>query len=138
MNTPDLANEWSVLQNQYDSYEKFSLIIKLFSVAVLSFSYLLHHIGMLTLGLLLILWLQDAIWKIFQSRINARLLDVERGFVEDPNQSSSPVRPFQYNTAYARNRPGLVGLILEYLKHALRPTIAYPHVLLVGVWVLYF
>ena len=138
MNESDLAKEWSVLQNQYDSYEKFSLIIKLFSVAVLSFSYFLHHVGILTFLLLMILWLQDAIWKTFQSRINTRLMEVERGLAENSSEGSSGMRAFQYNTDYARNRPGLIGLIREYLKHSIRPTIAYPHFLLVGLTVLYF
>lgn len=138
MNESHLAKEWSVLQNQYDSYEKFSLIIKLFSVLVLSFSYFLHHMGILTLLLLLILWLQDAIWKTFQSRINVRIMEVERGLSEDVSEGSSSVKAFQYNSDYARNRPGLFGLIREYLKHAIRPTIAYPHALLVGLMVLYF
>ncbi|MFT4823465.1 MAG: hypothetical protein ACI9DH_001158 [Halioglobus sp.] len=138
MSTSDLANEWSILQNQYDSYEKFSLVIKLLSIGVLSFSYFLHQIGLLTLALLLILWLQDAIWKTFQSRISIRLMDVERGLSADPSQSTSPLAAYQYNSVYARDRPGLLGLIREYLKHAVRPTIAYPHVVLVGVLVLYF
>lgn len=137
MSTSDLASEWSILQNQYDSYEKCSLMIKLLSILVLSFSYFLNHMGTMTLGLLLVLWLQDAIWKTYQSRINLRLMDLERGLAEDSSQSASPVTAFQYNSVYALNRPGMFGLIREYSKHAVRPTIAYPHVVLVGVLVLY-
>ena len=138
MNESDLAREWSVLQNQYDSYEKCSLIIKLFSVAVLALSYFLNHVGILTVLLLMILWLQDAIWKTFQSRINVRLMEVERGLAENSSQGDAGVRAFQYNSDYALNRPGLFGLIREYLKHAVRPTVAYPHILLVGAAALYF
>jgi len=138
MNESYLAKEWSVLQNQYDSYEKFSLVIKLFSIGLISFSYFLHHMGLLTLLLLLVLWLQDAIWKTFQSRINLRILEVERGLAENSGDGGPGIKAFQYNRDYAFTRPGFFGLIREYLKHAFRPTIAYPHALLVGLMVLYF
>ena len=63
-------------------------------------------------------------------------MEVERGLAKNSSEGSSGVRAFQYNSDYVRNRPGLFGLIQEYLKHAARPTIAYPHVLLVGLTML--
>ena len=77
MNSSDLTNEWSLLQNQFDSYEKFSLLIKLFSVGVFIIASLSEQLNFIILILLFILWLQDAIWKTFQSRIENRLLQIE-------------------------------------------------------------
>jgi hypothetical protein len=39
MNVSNLENEWSVLQNQFDDYEKYSLIIKLVNIGLLSAAY---------------------------------------------------------------------------------------------------
>ncbi len=126
MKTKEIETEWSLLQNQFDSYEKYSLIIKLANTGVLSTSYFLDKTGVFTLFLLLILWMQDAIWKTFQYRIEIRLLQLENCIFE-----ASDVKVFQFNSQYLKNRPGVAGLISEYLKQALRPTVAFPHVALV-------
>ncbi len=126
MKTKEIETEWSLLQNQFDSYEKYSLIIKLANTGVLSTAYFLDKMGVFTLFLLLILWMQDAIWKTFQSRIEIRLLQLENCIFE-----ASDVKVFQFNSQYLKNRPGVAGLISEYLKQALRPTVAFPHVALV-------
>jgi hypothetical protein len=34
MNRTELTQEWQVLQNQFDSYEKYSLVIKLLNVGI--------------------------------------------------------------------------------------------------------
>ncbi len=60
-----LANEWSLLQSQFDSYEKYSLIIQLVAIALLSVAYLLNSLCFFILHILLILWGQDAICKTF-------------------------------------------------------------------------
>jgi hypothetical protein len=126
LKTKEIETEWSLLQNQFDSYEKYSLIIKLANTGVLSTAYFLDKMGVFTLFLLLILWMQDAIWKTFQSRIEIRLLQLENSIFE-----ASDVKVFQFNSQYLKNRPGVAGLISEYAKQALRPTVAFPHVTLV-------
>ena len=128
-----LATEWSILQNQYDSYEKCSLVIKLFAVAVLAATALLDHRSPMPLALLLVLWLQDAIWKTFQRRIELRLLELEAYLARDEAPNGDDGHAFQYNRAFADNRPGVVGLLQDYLRQALRPTVAYPHVVLVCI-----
>ncbi|OZG70792.1 hypothetical protein BTA51_24180 [Hahella sp. CCB-MM4] len=115
-----------LLQNQFDSYEKYSLIIKLANVAILSGAYLTQHISVFVIALLLVMWLQDAIWKTFQSRIETRLLQLEAGL-----QNESDAKAYQFNSEYLKTRPGTVGLVMEYLRQAARPTIAFPHVVLV-------
>jgi len=131
MQTCHLAAEWSLLQNQFDSYEKHSLLIKLFSIGVLAVAYFTDHLSAFILCLLLILWLQDAIWKTFQSRIDVRLLQLEAYLSNEDNLENSAGKAYQFNSQYLQNRPSSIGLIKEYLGQALRPTIAFPHLLLI-------
>ena len=133
MQTSDLANEWSLLQNQYDSYEKYSLLIKLVSVGILSIAFFIHHLHFLILILLLVLWLQDAIWKTFQARIEGRLLQLEGYLSDDQNLDRADGRAYQFNRLYLEARPGTAELINEYFHQAIRPTVAYPHVILILV-----
>ncbi|MEC8427445.1 MAG: hypothetical protein VXZ35_03410 [Pseudomonadota bacterium] len=122
MDSKSLETEWCVLQNQYDSYEKHSLYIKLASVAVFTTAVVTQSIGLSMVAILLVLWLQDAIWKTFQSRIEPRLLQLEQCIAGDLKAPA-----FQFNREYQKNRRGLVGLIAEYLQQSVRPTIAFPH-----------
>ncbi|MEP1383715.1 MAG: hypothetical protein ABJK64_07950, partial [Paraglaciecola sp.] len=36
----------------------------------------------------------------------------------------------QFNSQWNDSRPSAVGLVFEYIKNALKPTVAYPHVIL--------
>jgi hypothetical protein len=121
-----MENEWLLLQNQFDSYEKYSLLIKLANTAILCAVYITNRPGIFVVFLLLALWLQDAIWKTFQSRIEARLLKIEACMVSDGDP-----KPYQFNSDFLKNRPGNSALVGEYLRQALRPTVAFPHALLV-------
>ncbi|GAB1264948.1 hypothetical protein [Aurantivibrio infirmus] len=129
----DLAKEWSLLQNQFDSYEKLSLIIKLSSIGIFSVALIFGGIHFFLLIPLLTLWLQDAIWKTFQARIELRIIQLEKLLTKEEikDESSCDNKAFQFNTEYLKNRPSNMGLIQEYLSNALRPTIAFPHVVLV-------
>ena len=77
MQEKEYRTEWSLLQNQFDSYEKHSLYIKLLSILVLTTSIILIGTHVFVILILLVLWLQDGIWKTFQSRIEERLLLIE-------------------------------------------------------------
>jgi len=133
MQTSDLANEWSLLQNQFDSYEKYSLLIKLTSIVILFIAYCTHHLDIFIFIVLLVLWLQDAIWKTFQARIENRLLQLEESLSGEQSLERADGKAYQFNSAYINNRPGTMGLIKEYFCQAIRPTIAYPHALLLLV-----
>lgn len=133
MTTSHLASEWSLLQKQFDSYEKYSLLIKLSSIGVLATAYFTNHLSVFVLLLLLILWLQDAIWKTFQARIDARLLQLEDYLSNEHSLENRDGLAFQFNSLYAQNRPGSVGLLKEYLSQSLRPTVAFPHILLIAI-----
>lgn len=127
------ATEWCVLQNQYDSYEKHSLYIKLISVVVLLSSTLSQVSDWAIVLLLLVLWLQDSIWKTFQSRIEPRLLSIEHSIAEKRDEPA-----FQFNRDYQNTRGGSLGLIVEYLRQSVRPTVAFPHVILIAIALLFF
>lgn len=122
----EIEKEWILLQNQFDSYEKYSLLIKLANTGLLCVAYLSNKMSVFVLFLLLIVWMQDAIWKTFQSRIETRLLQLESCLLTECDEPA-----YQFNSLYQKNRPGVVGLIAEYLRQAIRPTVAFPHVLLV-------
>ena len=133
MPASNLSSEWSLLQGQFDSYEKHSLLIKLSSIGILSAAYFTNHLSVFVLLLLLVLWLQDAIWKTFQARIDARLLQLEEYLSNEHALENRDGIAFQFNSLYAQNRPGSVGLLKEYLGQSLRPTVAFPHIVLITI-----
>lgn len=125
-------NEWQTLQNQSDSYEKLSLLIKLLNITLCCLLLFSLNAGFWTLAFIAILWLQDAIWCTFQDRIGRRLLVVEAAIHNSINGIEQPhVLPFQFNQSWLASRPSNLGLVAEYVKQALRPTVAYPHILLI-------
>lgn len=127
-----LVNEWNTLQTQSDSYEKHSLYIKLLAIAITaSTALLIAKTSLYIVIILAILWLQDAIWKTFQARISDRLIKVETALQETNSANNLP--PCQLNSEWLAKRSGFVGLIKEYLCQAVRPTIAFPYILLIGL-----
>ncbi|GGF59774.1 hypothetical protein [Alteromonas lipolytica] len=126
MTTDYLSLEWQTLQNQYDSYEKYSLIIKLVAIVItISGMGLSFEVPVMLAGIA-VLWLQDGIWKTFQGRFETRLLAIEAALAANHNQPGC-----QFNQAYQQNANGGLSLIIEYLKQALRPTVMYPYAVLV-------
>lgn len=128
MGNTEYQSEWCLLQNQFDSYEKHSLYIKLASVAVVMSGTLWHAPSLISVSLLLVLWLQDSIWKTFQSRIEPRLLEIEQCIA-----SNHPGPAFQFNRQYQKDRGGMAALIVEYLRQSVRPTVAFPHAALIVI-----
>ena len=120
--------EWTTLQNQYDSYEKHSLLIKLLNVVLMSSMFIFGYHGVWGIALIVILWLQDSIWKTFQQRIENRLLAVEKMLASNEQEDG-----MQFNSSWQESRPGTIGLVVEYLSQSIRPTVAFPHALLVAI-----
>ena len=131
MNRSEKISEWTLMQNQFDSYEKCSLAIKLVCVLAVVACFLSNQLGWTSLMIVLVLWLQDAIWKTFQSRIEQRLLALELSLSRESDGAA--FEAFQFNREFQRTSPSTVGLIQEYLAQALRPTVAYPYGVLVVV-----
>jgi hypothetical protein len=130
-----LQSEWITLQNQFDSYEKCSLVIKLFNILVCCILVFVLDTKLWSLAVAAILWLQDGIWKTFQGRIGQRLEVVEQAIQDNPNRilDDTSHMGMQFNLAWNQLRPHAVGLVSEYIKQALKPTVAYPHVVLMAL-----
>jgi len=124
MNNSNLASEWTTLQNQFDSYEKYSLLIKLCNIIMFCMALFTLTLNFYLLVVSALLWLQDGIWKTFQARIEERLLAVEKLLSNDDNKNNA----FQFNSLFSENRKQGLELVKEYLYQSLRPTVAFPHV----------
>jgi len=124
----DFQQEWAIIHNNIESYQRLSLTIKLFSILIFSLS-LFFSIDTLTTNLLLlILWLEDAIWTTFQKRLETRIFFIEEKIKNKANDYTSA---FQLYSEWQNNRAGSLHLIKEYLFNAVKPTVAYPYCILV-------
>lgn len=131
MNKLALENEWCLLQNQSDSYEKFSLLIKLVGF-LMTFATIFLNVNELVLIIVFLsLWLQDGIWKTFQSRIETRLIELEAIIANKDEQLT--VVAYQFNTSFQKNRLKRASLMGEYLRQTLKPTVAFPHIIFVFI-----
>lgn len=124
------AAEWQCLQNNHEEYERLCLWVKLAAV-VLGLA-MLWWASWLGVFVVLVLWLQEAILRTSQARLGERILRIEaalRGQAVAPE--SSVASAFQLHSEWLATRPGMAGLLREYLGHAARPTVGYPYVVLV-------
>jgi hypothetical protein len=120
-----LHHEWLALQGQYERYETLALGVKLAAFIVVIFV----PDPRVTLPLLALLWLQESVLKTFQGRLGDRLLAIEPAL-----KSGADAAAMQLHSDWATSRPrGGAGLVLQYLKSALRPTVALPYPLLMAV-----
>ncbi len=125
-NKTELQQEWAVLHNSYEQYEAYALLIKGLSIVLTFTAISLAFPPLVAVFLLLVLWLQEAIWKTFQSRTEHRILSIETAL-----KQTKDLQAFHFYSAWEQSRPNTFGLISSYLKQALRPTIAFPHIVLI-------
>nr|WP_217346459.1 hypothetical protein [Noviherbaspirillum sp. L7-7A]MBV0880881.1 hypothetical protein [Noviherbaspirillum sp. L7-7A] len=123
-----LTQEWTALQHNHEQHERNSLLIKLAGVALLAASPALSLSVPAGAALLLVLWLQEAIFRTFQARLGERILRVEQLLREDATPSAASC---QLHSEWLASRPGTAGLLAEYGKNMLRPTVAFPYAVLV-------
>ena len=116
-----LHQEWLALQAQHERYEALALGVKLVAFAAT----VLVPDNTLALALLALLWLQEAVLKTFQGRLGDRLLVVEAGL-----KAGDGTAAMQLHSDWLASRPRGAGLVTQYLKSALRPTVALPYPLL--------
>lgn len=132
MSVPEICasgHEWATLQNNHERYETNSLLIKLAAIG-LFLGCLALSLGVLTTGLLmLVLWVQEGIFRTSQSRIGERILRIEQLL----RQGSPAYAPYQLHSEWLAARPGFGGLLAEYGKSMLRPTVAFPYVVLAAI-----
>ena len=130
MSITHLANEWLLLQNQSNSYEKYSLLIKLVAIVLAAASALSNSGNELVMAALIgVLWLQDAIWKTFQQRIDARLVQLEGILASAQTEDDSTGVAYQLHTDFLAERQR-GGVLKEYLAQSFRPTVAFPYAVL--------
>jgi hypothetical protein len=122
--------EWITLQTQYDSYEKYSLVIKLLNVVLTCLLLFVFHVGSWTLLVVAIIWLQDGIWKTFQNRIATRLYLVEKALAEAESHETGDLQAMQFNSDWLETRSSVSTLLKEYIGQSCKPTVAYPHAVL--------
>lgn len=122
-----LHHEWLALQGQHERYEVLALAVKLAAFVAL----VTVPDNALAIALLALLWLQEAVLKTFQGRLGERLLAIEPALRGGPS-----VPPMQLHGDWQARRPRGLGLVAQYLKSALRPTVALPYPLLMLLAVL--
>lgn len=127
------AQEWSVLQKLHERYEFGALTIKLTAVVLFFAGVVVELHGTWLVMLVALLWLQEGIFKTYQARLGARLLALEQGIA-----SGETMRVFTLHSDWLAQRKGLPGQLREYLGSTIRPTVAFPYlVLLVLTWMFY-
>ena len=125
--------EWVLLHDNIEKYERFSLLIKLVAIVVYVFSLIYSLTGWIAMIAVAMLWLQDGIWKTFQKRLEARILFIEKQIAagaDDDSENNREVEAFQFYSQWEDKRQGVVGLVKEYISSSLKPTVAYPYILL--------
>jgi len=124
----DFQQEWAIIHSDIEKYEHLSLIIKLFSLLIFTLSLAFSIETLATIFILLILWLEEGIWKTFQQRLESRALFIEQQIKRETDKNNTS---FQLYSEWKNNRLGSVYLIKEYLSNSIRPTVAYPYVLMI-------
>lgn len=126
-----LQQEWNTLQNNIERYEHSALWLKLAAIALTLSAGSLPPV--LAPALLLILWLQEGIFRTSQARLGERIVQVEQMLAAGEADGG---KACQLHSQWLAQRPGTVGLLLEYARSALRPTVAFPYPLLLVLAVL--
>lgn len=132
---PALAQEWVTLQNNYERYEGGALLIKLSAVLVFAAIAGWGFGPWPGAALVLLLWLQEGIFRTFQSRLGVRLLELEKSLAGNAGDAAGA---FQLHSRWLAARGSTAGLLAEYIGSACRPTVAFPYavlLLLIGVLV---
>ena len=136
--------EWQLLHNNYEQYEHKALLIKMVAVVICTISLITPLTTVQGMLLLATLWLQEGIWKTYQTRVGEQLLLIEVQMYTVANEteltkstekiSTKTInQPFQFYTLWQAKRSGITGLVSEYLLNALRPTVIYPYAILIVI-----
>jgi len=128
--SPDnlLSQEWQILHQDHEKYDQYGLLIKLTALLAALLSLGLKIELWLALIFIMLPWLQEGIWRTVQARTSDRILTIEKLLNKSGDQPA-----MQFYSNWEAGRPDTVGLIKEYLRNSVRPTVAYPYVILLGV-----
>jgi hypothetical protein len=124
-----LQREWITLQNNFEHYETLATIVKLAAVVLTALSASPLLPWQAGIFCILTLWLQEGIFKTFQARLDDRIVRVEQALSSSPTVpvASNCFDAFQLFSEFQSSRPGTIGLLMQYIKNALRPTVAFPY-----------
>ena len=133
-----LGQEWTTLQNNHEHYERGGLLLKVVAVVLMAAGVGLGFDAIFVGAMVALLWVQEGIYRTFQSRIGARILRVE-ALVRDGGLPATNATlgaaptglPYQLHSEWLATRQGVVGLMAEYARCACRPTVAFPYALIV-------
>lgn len=129
----EVIAEWQEVHLSIERYEGAALWLKLSAVLLVVF-YLTSALGTLwCLLLLFVLWLMEGIWRTSQLRLVTRIENLEALLASDTDVRNVP---FQLYREFAASRGSVGALLGEYVGNALRPTVAYPYGVIVGLVVL--
>nr|WP_316641696.1 hypothetical protein [uncultured Roseateles sp.] len=101
-----LGQEWTQLQHDHEQYERSGLMIKLLAFVLCLAGMALGFDALWLAPVLLMLWLQEGIYRAFQSRLSLRLLRVEQALLQRPAVTAPA---FQLHSEWLAGRPGTVG-----------------------------
>ena len=97
-------------------------------------AFALLELTLMIVGLfVLVLWLQEGIFKTWQSRLGERLVQLEGLIAQDQPPAGAA---FQLHSGWMARRAGARALLAEYAASAARPTVAFPYVVLLLVLIL--
>jgi len=132
VSTQLLLEQWQTLHNSHEDYEKYALIIKLVAIASTLLIFTFSVITPVALLLIAALWLQEGIWKTFQSRTADAIIVIEDKLaISDSEQPNDSSQPYLLYKQWQANRPNTKALIAEYIKNSLKPTVIYPYLPLI-------
>jgi hypothetical protein len=113
-----LKDEYLLLQNQYEDFDRRSLTIKGWvasgAIAALAISFSTGYrlsalIPIFVMVIAIVFWYLEAKWKVFQYSFSDRIEIIEAYFRDDPNKPEVEPDPFQvyryWNKSYARYKP---------------------------------
>jgi hypothetical protein len=120
---PALVEEWRTLQNNHEQYERGALLLKLAALLAFACGYVLALPYELAGGLVLLVWVQESIYRTSQARLGSRLVLLEQLIHSDAPGADA----CQLHTEWLAGRAGTAGLLAEYASQALRPTVAFPY-----------
>lgn len=121
-----LHHEWMLQQQRRNSMETCSLFTRLLALSCFLWLSRTLPSAVFLVAAMALFWLVEAIWKAEQARVTKRLLQLEQAIRE---QDSSVA--MQFHSMWWQQRSGLVGLLTEYLKAALTPSVAVLYLLLI-------
>lgn len=119
-----LAQEWCVLQNNCEAHEKNALSIKLAGLVFGLGGFATGAPVYLILIAVLLCWGQEAIVRTWQGRLEDRLLIVEACLARADETGNFAM---QLHTNWRSQRSSGTHLVLGYMRHAVRPTVAFPY-----------